>query len=105
MTFVGIHVRRGDFLLPDKVQFGYTVASNLYFQRAMEYFSRKYHPIQFIVASNDLQWCRENLKNYSNVWMPDKEQSVELDLALLIQCNHTIMTTGNACPITERLFI
>ena len=94
VVFVGIHVRRGDFLKPELQDFGYTVATKLYLQRAMEYFTTKYNPIHFIVASDDIQWCRENFKHYKNVWIPTQKHSAELDMALLIQCNHTIVSTG-----------
>ncbi len=70
------------------------MATELYLQRAMEYFSKKYGSVQFIVVSDDLSWCRKYLKHHDNVWIPEEEHSEEVDMALLIQCNHTIMSTG-----------
>ncbi len=60
----------------------------------MKYFAQKYDPIQFIVASDDLKWCKETFNNHRNVWIADVPHSAELDFALLVHCNHTIMTTG-----------
>jgi len=96
---VGVHVRRGDFLKRWAVSRGFTVASRQYFERAMSYFVDHYPRVQFVVASNDIMWCRRNIK----LWSFQKEtvnitfsvgHSTEQDLALLASCNHSIMSTG-----------
>ncbi len=61
IMFVGVHVRRGDFLNKHSQELGRIVATNLYLHRAMEYFSKKYKKVVFIVASDELNWCKNNL--------------------------------------------
>jgi len=98
VTFVrvGIHVRRGDFLTARARLRGFTVASELYLQRAMRYFVQRFSRVQFIVASNDIQWCQKHVKfNNSNVNLTfSTGHSNGQDLALLANCDHVVMTTG-----------
>ena len=96
---VGVHVRRGDFLRAAAVRRGFTVASKEYLERAMAYFVQRFTQVQFIVASNDLRWCRKNINASSfdqttvNITFSVRH-STEQDLALLARCDHMIMTTG-----------
>ena len=96
---VGVHVRRGDFLKPWAVSSGFTVAGRDYLTTAMAYFVERYRRIQFVVASNDVTWCRRNIAPSSF----DEDRisvvfsvghSAAQDLALLASCDHTVMTTG-----------
>ena len=102
---VGVHVRRGDFLGSWAVGIGLTVASRHYLYRALAYFVRRYPRVQFIVASNDIAWCKNNIKRplYSRERVSvifSVRHSTEQDFALLASCNHTIMSTGNRGVVT-----
>jgi len=96
---VGIHVRRGDFLSNWAVRRGFTVANKQYLKRAMTYFVKRFTQVQFIVASNDIAWSRNNINSSSfdqtrvNITF-SVGHSTQQDLALLASCNHMIMTTG-----------
>ena len=96
-SFVGVHIRRGDFLEFDKVTFGYTVAGINYTRKAMQYMENnitKSENIIYVVATDDPDWTRSHLRAlqkrifYSNYGDPFK------DLALMSQCNHSIISTG-----------
>lgn len=96
---VGVHVRRGDFLNDWANKTGFTVADRDYLNQSMAYFLQRYRRVQFIVASNDIDWCRSNIEPSSfNQELVNITFSVghaaEQDLALLARCNHTVMTTG-----------
>jgi len=96
---VGVHVRRGDYLGSWAMGHGFTVASLVYLKHAMAYFVDRHSMVQFVVASDDIDWCRESI-NAS--WFSQErvnitfsiDHSAEQDLVLLASCNHTIMTTG-----------
>jgi len=96
---VGVHVRLGNFLGGWARGRGFTVASLIYLKRAMAYFVERHPMVQFVVASNNIGWCRQSMKAS---WFNQKlvnitfsmKHSAEQDLALLASCNHTIMTTG-----------
>ncbi|KAM9299669.1 galactoside alpha-(1,2)-fucosyltransferase 2-like [Gastrophryne carolinensis] len=97
VTFIGIHVRRGDYVsIMLRTKKG-VVADKEYLQKAMDYFRSKYkHPL-FVVTSNGMDWCKQNINNsLGDVHFSGdgKEGSPSRDFALLAHCNHTIMTIG-----------
>jgi hypothetical protein len=58
---VSIFVRRGDYLLPNNTAlYGSTDAG--YYQKAIGYVSEKIQNPHFFVFSDDLEWCRKELK-------------------------------------------
>jgi len=96
---VGVHVRRGDYLKTWTRRAGFTVASERYLQRAMNYFVERFPRIQFIVASNDIRWCQKHIRlsmfNRTDVNITfSVSHNAGQDLALLSKCDHTVMTTG-----------
>lgn len=98
-TRVGVHVRRGDFLRRWAIRKGFTVATPLYLRRALDYFVGRFARIQFIVASNDIPWCRKHIRlssldpNRVNITFSEGHSAGE-DLALLASCNYSVITTG-----------
>ena len=97
---VGIHVRRGDILNADKIVFGHTSANEQYFAHAMRYFVDRFDRVQFIVASNDIRWCRQKLAYFATT-LPHRvdvsflaTHSTGKDFAVLASCEHVIMSTG-----------
>ncbi|KAM4703057.1 uncharacterized protein WCC33_011631 [Rhinophrynus dorsalis] len=97
VTFVGVHVRRGDYVHIMPNQRKGVVADKSYLQKAMYYFRKKYENPLFVVTSNDMHWCKENIdKSRGDVHFAGdgNEGSPSRDFALLVHCNHTIMTIG-----------
>lgn len=97
VTYVGVHVRRGDYVdVMAKKRKG-VVADKNYLQQAMDYFRRKYDNPLFVVASNGMDWCKKNINtSLGDVYFAGdgREGSPARDFALLAHCNHTIMTIG-----------
>lgn len=97
VTFVGIHVRRGDYVHVMPNTWKGVVADKGYLQKAMDYFRQKYENSIFVVTSNGMDWCKENINNsLGDVHFAGdgQESSPGRDFALLAHCNHTIMTIG-----------
>ncbi|KAM4824947.1 galactoside alpha-(1,2)-fucosyltransferase 2-like isoform 2-T3 [Thomomys bottae] len=96
-TFVGVHVRRGDYVhVMPKVWKG-VVADRSYLQQAMDHFRAQFESPVFVVTSDDMAWCRANMEAAPGdvVFAGNGRQgSPGKDFALLVQCNHTIMTIG-----------
>ncbi|XP_078080084.1 galactoside alpha-(1,2)-fucosyltransferase 2-like isoform X2 [Mustelus asterias] len=97
VTYVGVHVRRGDYMqiMPD-VWKG-VIADKEYLDTAMAYFRNKYKNVIFAVTSNGMDWSKQNIDNSKgDVFFSDdpKQSSPANDIAILAHCNHTIMTVG-----------
>ncbi|GFU12417.1 galactoside alpha-(1,2)-fucosyltransferase 1, partial [Nephila pilipes] len=93
-TYVGIHVRRGDYQKRWLSIFKGVAVNIEYFQKATEYFRNKYQNVIFLVVSDDRRWCIENLSGRLGVHVTQEASSPIHDLAVLAHCNHTVMTYG-----------
>ncbi|XP_003801604.2 galactoside 2-alpha-L-fucosyltransferase 1 isoform X2 [Otolemur garnettii] len=96
-TFVGVHVRRGDYLQVMPQRWRGVVGDQAYLQQAMDWFRARYEAPIFVVTSNGMEWCRENIDtSQGDVFFAGngQEGAPGQDFALLTQCNHTIMTIG-----------
>jgi len=90
---VAIHVRRGDMLTGDRIRAGWLPPERDYFIKSMAYFNECNRPIQFIVISKDMNWCRKNIIG-NNVFYLDGARSPVDDLAIASLCDHAIITIG-----------
>lgn len=93
-TFVGVHVRRGNIVDADKLMQGYVAANKEYILRAMALFESRFPDAVFIVCSNEIEWCEMNL-DASNVIFMDADEEPEVDMSILRNCDHVIITTGS----------
>ena len=93
-TFVSVHVRRTD----QKFTFnGGVTLTGQYYSNAMKLARNMYENVIFIVVSDDLQWCKENLGDeklsYTN--NADSVEGTGMDLALLAASNHSVVSHGS----------
>ena len=93
-TLIGVHVRRGDLTTPKRSRFGYTVADKEYFRRAVRLFTALEENPHFIVCSDDITWCKNNLFDLHPNMTFSEVGDAAVDLAILASCQHTIMSTG-----------
>lgn len=73
------------------------VGDHVYLQKAMDWFLARHEAPIFVVTSNGMGWCRENMNiSQGDVIFAGEglEGSPGKAFALLAQCNHTIMTVG-----------
>ena len=100
---VGVHVRRGDVVLPGNIRFGFCTPNASYYHTAMRYFTARYDRVQFVVVTNDWTWTRQNVVYQP---MPGEDWSWRVnvtyavgktrgdDFTVLASCDHVIMSTG-----------
>ena len=84
---VSLHVRRGDYL--DKID-RHPPTKLSYCKNAIDYFGSKY---DFYVMSDDINWCKENLKG-DNIRFIEGEPDY-IDLWLMSLCEHNIITNSS----------
>ena len=83
-----IHVRRGDYLKHPDV---HPVQTPEYYKHGMELL--KDQTDIFIVCSDDIPWCKENIKGDNVVYIEDEREYVELYLMSL--CNNNIICNSS----------
>lgn len=99
---VSIHVRRGDYLLPHHHHF--CILDLDYYNEAISHFIEDIERYHFVVFSNEIEWCKENLIEGDMVtfiepgaedygWSAPSETGIE-DLILMSLCDHNII--GNS---------
>ena len=106
VTVVGVHVRRNDMMRKLAQKIGLSVATLDYFQTAMNYFRTQRctetHCV-FILASDDVTWCQDNLMADDVIIIADhktavtshqKVSDVQRDMGVLRLVEHSILSTG-----------
>jgi galactoside 2-L-fucosyltransferase 1/2 len=86
---VVIHVRRTDHV---GVLYWHDPYPD-YFVRSMAYFTDCLPRVQFIVISDDMKWCHQNIAG-KHVDFMDGVRRPEVDLAIASLCDHAIITIG-----------
>ncbi len=90
---VAIHVRRGDYLLPQHDHF--CQLDHEYYTTALGYFFQDVERFQFVVFSNDIEWCKENLIEESEIVTFIEPGSDFSDLILMSLCDHQITANSS----------
>ena len=91
-TRVGIHVRRGDRVTEIMYSRGFIQPPIEFFYNAMKYFLERHERVQFIIASDDIPWCKKNLIAEHIVY---SEQRYAIDMAIMSSCDHVVITLGS----------
>lgn len=76
---VVIHVRRGDYMLPDKIPF-HVVTTPTYFERACSQMKEKDSSAKFLVFSEDLDWCRSQSFFADATFVDEPDECIALHL-------------------------
>jgi len=96
---VSIHVRRGDYLLPNH---HFAILDNDYYEPAI--LQNFWHPSEynFVVFSNDVEYIKEMFTPDDNIWFVDPQGSDKVcsdsekeDLALMSLCDHHIIANSS----------
>ena len=90
VTWIAIHIRRGDFLTFFKID-----TSLEYLTSSMNHYRRKYINVRFLIASDDKPYAKKTLGDQTDVFItPDGFFSGD-DLAAVALCDHTVVTAGS----------
>ncbi|KAH3753308.1 galactoside alpha-(1,2)-fucosyltransferase 2-like [Dreissena polymorpha] len=97
-TYIGVHIRRGDFLQERFKKAGHYTVTKEYIFHALQLCTRMFgENAIFVFCSDDISWVKDNFSKNTNKW---KMAFVEgnpaaVDMAVLSLCDHTIVTTGS----------
>ena len=95
---VSVHVRRGDFITnPTAYAHNHHMGSG-YYQKAMSILEDSYDDLTYYVFSEDIEWCKENIKNDKHeIVFVDDDYASERDsghLYLMTACNNHIIANS-----------
>ncbi|XP_052787884.1 galactoside alpha-(1,2)-fucosyltransferase 1-like [Mya arenaria] len=92
---VCVHVRRGDMLQKVTIKRGNTPSDPAYLKRSMDYFRNRFNNrrVNFVIISDDMKWCKNNTSGPDVFFSPF--QTDVLDFALMVCCDHVIVTIGS----------
>ena len=89
---VAIHVRRGDYLLPQHDHF--CKLDTDYYSEALQYYISNIEKYHFVIFSNDIEWCKENLIEGEMVTFIEPGSDY-VDLILMSLCDHIISANSS----------
>ncbi|MBU1667539.1 alpha-1,2-fucosyltransferase, partial [bacterium] len=90
-----LHIRRGDFV--DNININIHGSCDLeYYQNAIEVINLKYENTHFFIFSDDIDWCKQNLKIKNAVYIDSEEKRIpHEDIYLMSLCNHNIIANSS----------
>lgn len=94
IVFVGVHVRRTDYVHYLMRKHNIPPANITFYTTAMDYFTKKFECVLFVVVSDDLKWCLKMFQRRKRVYIETNLNVPSVDLAILAACNHTIYDYG-----------
>lgn len=95
---VSLHIRAGDYLLPENVEIFGNICTLQYYKDAIQKITEKIKTPMFFVFSNDINWCKQNIPLENVIWMdeislPEHEDWVEM--YLMSCCKHNIIANSS----------
>ena len=93
---MAVHLRRGDYSSQSNYNSFFGTLSSEYYERAINEIKNKVIDPKFFVFSDDISWCKQNLKFLSDVEFVAHGTSVHAseDLILMALCRHQIIANS-----------
>ena len=90
---VSVHIRRGDYLDPENAALFGNIATDEYYESAMDYFRAKNPDVHFYIFTNDPDYAREKYADPDKYTVIDHNTGKQslLDMQLMSHCR------GNIC--------
>ena len=98
VTFISIHVRRTDYIQWIENRYKGKAVDGLYFKYCMDKFRQEEQNPVFVVTSDDMPWCKENLQGEDVIFPGDPRNGIDpivRDFIILSQSNHSIYDYGS----------
>lgn len=89
-----ISIRRGDFVTNEEFKKLHYVCDDAYFYQAIDTMNKKVKNGTYFVCSDDIKWCRENMKWNENTIFEEENNSLVEKIALMSSCNHFILSNS-----------
>ena len=90
---VCVTIRRGDFLL-DKFKKSFYICTPKYFEKAITEMNKKIKKTQYIVFSDDIEWCKKNMKFPKNTLYESGDDPIWEKIRLMYNCKNFIISNS-----------
>ena len=92
---VAIHVRRGDYVNLSSANAFHGLCSLDYYESSVEHLQEQLKDLELFVFSDDLDWCKANLKFAQKINFVELKQLACWELFLMSQCQHNIIANSS----------
>lgn len=94
---VSMHIRRGDYVLNKTAQQHHGNLGFDYYANALNLIKENIKNFEVFVFSDDLDWCKSNLKfdNIIHYVDANQKQNFHLDMFLMSHCKHNIIANSS----------
>lgn len=98
---VSVHVRRGDYFLPQNQELFGNICTEAYYQQAMKQMKKEHPGCKFYLFTNDKQWAKERIAGVDSIYIEDieivdvGEQSDYEEFVLMSMCRHHILANSS----------
>lgn len=90
---VCVTIRRGDFLNPQFID-NYYICNNYYFEQAIKKMNDLIEKPQYIVFSDDVEWCKKNMKFPEETIFETEGNPIWEKIRLMYSCKHFIISNS-----------
>jgi hypothetical protein len=92
---VGVHIRRGDYLLPPFSKIYTNICTITYYKNAIAYLEKELRNPTFFIFSDEPDWIKSNLSiNNSIVISHNSNENSYKDMQLMSLCKHNIIANS-----------
>jgi hypothetical protein len=90
---IAIHIRRGDYVKFANI---HLVCTSFYYEKAIAYIQSKVENPVFYVFSEDIEWCKENVKVPEPCfYMDGLDKPSSHDMQLMSLCKHNVISNSS----------
>ncbi len=91
---VCVTIRRGDFVTDPGFKKNLYVCDEKYFEKGLEVIKKKVKNPTFFVFSDDVEWCKKNMKFPKNTYYERGDDPTWEKLRLMYSCKHFIISNS-----------
>lgn len=91
---VSLHIRRGDYVTNTNAHSFHGLCSIDYYNEAVKLISEKENGIELFVFSDDIPWCKENLKYNFPIHFVETHNA-HSDMYLMSLCKHNVIANSS----------
>jgi len=89
-----LHIRRGDYLNNKNLSVHGTCDLE-YYKRSIKLMNSKIKTINYFIFSDDIEWCKDNLKMENTLFIENKNSLPHEDIYLMTLCQNNIIANSS----------